>query len=196
MSETTQRFVLWALAILLVGGTILALRYARGYRPLAGLPGAESPLLPGDVGIRFENMTVAGRDGGKPAWTIRARQVETTRTRSHILFSGGVAASLLPGKARPAATVTASRAAYDAGKRTLSLHGDILCAVRDLRVRTNQLSWDAGSRLVRCPGAIRATDRRGTLSGENFAVNIRTREYTLRNIHLRFPVNEAGDLPL
>ncbi len=196
MSEQAQRVVLWGLAILLVGGTSLALRYARGYRPLAGLPGADAPLLPGDVGIRFENMTVAGRDRGKPAWTIRARRVETTRGRGRISFSGGVAASLLPGKDRPAATLTASSAAYDEIRRTLSLQGDILCAVRDLRVQTDTLFWDAGSRLVRCPGAIRATDRRGTLSGRDLAVNIRTREYTLRNIHLRFPVNEAGDLPL
>ena len=196
MSETTQRIVLWALAILLVGGTSLALRYARGYRPLAGLPGAEAPLFPGNVGIRFENILVAGRDRGKPAWTIRAGRVETSRTRGRIAFYAGVSASLLPGKDRPAATLTASSATYDEWKRTLRLQGDIVCAVRDLRVRTDALSWDAGSRFVRCPGPIRATERRGTLSGRDLAVNIRTREYTLRNVHLRFPVNEAGDLPL
>ena len=196
MSEKAQRIVLWGLALLLVGGTVLALRYARGYRPLAGLSGGESSLLPGDIGVRLEKLTVVGRDRGRSAWIIKAGRVETTRARSRILFSGGIIASLLPGKDRPAATLTAPAALYDEWGRKLDLQSDVVCAVRDLRVAAAALHWDIGSHLVRCPGAIRATDRRGTLSGEDFSVNIRTREYTLRNVHLRFPLNEVGELPL
>ena len=196
MSEKAQRIVLWGLAVLLVGGTALALRYARGYRPLAGLPVAEAGLLPADIGVRFEDVTLVGRDRGKRAWTLRAGRVETTRARHRIFFSEGITASLLPDKSRPAATLTAPRAEYDERGRTLRLQGAVVCRVGDLRVTAEALSWDAGSHLVRCPGPIRAADPRGTLRGENFAVDIRTREYTLRNVHLRFPVNQAGELPL
>lgn len=204
MSEKAQRIVLWGLAFLIVGGTILALRTARGYRPLAGLPGGGSSLLPGDIGLRLEKLTVVGRDRGRSVWIVRAGRVETTRDRNRILFFGGITASLLPSGSRPAAVLTAPSALYEERARRLSLPvpagttapESIVCTVRDLRVTATALQWDVGSHLVRCPGAIRALDRRGTLSGSDFQVNIGTREYVLRRVHLRFPLGAAGDLPL
>ena len=195
MSDKAQRIVLWTVAILLVVGTSLALRYARGYRPLAGLGPAGSPF-PGSVGIRLHGIQVVGRHQGTAAWTLKAGRVETTRARNRIDFSGGIVATLLPVQGRPAAALTAPSATYDNLARALRLSGDVVCTLRDLRVTASSLVWDAGSNVVLCPGAVRATHPRGAVDGDGLTINIRTREYSVRNVRARFPVNSIEDLPL
>ena len=187
MSDKTQRILLWVLAILLVGGTGLALRYAQGYRPLTGL-GGTSNTRSNDLGIRFDRIKVIGRDKGKPAWTVTAGRVETSRAQNRFTFSGGIQARLLAVSGRPAALLTAPSAVYDNFRRVLQLSGSIVCTVRDLRVTASQLDWTTGSNLVRCVGPVRATHPRGELNGEQLTMNIQTRETTLRNARGRIYV--------
>jgi lipopolysaccharide export system protein LptC len=195
MPDKAQRALLWSLAVLLVVGTGLALRFARGYRPLAGLPA--SPVLTApDVGVRFDKITMIGRENNRQAWKVVARRVETTRARSRFTFGGGVRASLSPGKDRPATTVTARDAVYDSLERRLRLGGGVVCRVRSLRVETSAAEWQAGTDVVFCPSRVRATDGRSELIGERLRVNIRTRELSLQNIRARFPVDAVGELPL
>ncbi len=188
MTDKTQRLLLWILAILLVGGTGLALRYARGYRPLTGLSGGSSALT-GDVGIRFEKIKVIGRHKGKRAWTITAGRVETSRAQNRFTFSGGIQARLLAVSGRPAALLTAPTAVYDDLLRVLQLSGSIVCKVRDLQVTATDLDWNTGSKQVRCKGPVRATHPRGELNGEQLTINIQTRETTLRNARGRIRVD-------
>lgn len=190
MSDRAQRITLWILAVLLVTGTSLALRYARGYRPLAGLPA--SSAFPPNVNLRFEDIRVVGRSKGRPAWVLTAGRVETTRSRSRIEFADGVGATLLQ-NGRPAANLSAPTASYDTVSRSLRLWGSIVCHVRNLRVSTPVLFWDAGSNLVRCPGLVRITHARGDVRGEQLTVDIRGHEYTLRNVHAEFDVDPFGD---
>ncbi len=188
MTDRAQRIALWIIAVLLVVGTSLALRYARGYRPLAGLGGG-TPVFPADVGIRFDRITVIGRDKGRPAWTLKAGRVQTTRSRSRVDFSGGIQAALLD-KGKPAATLTAPTATYDNFARALRLSGNIVCTVRDLRISTGALNWDAGSNLVRCPGPVRATLRQGEVTGADLTLDLRTRTVTVRNAEANTTVED------
>jgi hypothetical protein len=195
MTDRAQRIALWIVALLLVVGTGLALRFARGYRPLAGLSSPGSPL-PADVGVRFDGITVVGRHKNRPAWTLTAGRVDTTRSRSRVEFSGGIRAALLPDKGRPAATIAAPAASYDALSRILQVSGNIVCRAGDLRINTASAQWEAGSNTVRCPGAVLAAHPRGEVRGEQLVVNIRTREYTLRNVRAGFRVDPTEELPL
>ena len=190
MSEKTQRIVLWVLAILLVGGTGLALRFARGYRPLAGLPG-DAPSLPLEISVRFRGLRVFGRDRGRPAWTLTAGQMDTTPAHARIQFSRGITAVLLD-RGKPAATLAAPAALYDSLVHTLHLTGAITGSFHNLRVTTSLLDWDTGSQIVRCPGAVHAVHPRGELSGNRLLLNLRTQEYTLEQFHLRAHIDETA----
>jgi hypothetical protein len=194
MTDRAQRIALWTTALLLVVGTGLALRYARGYRPLTGFA-SDGPAFPADIGIRFDGITVIGRHKGRPAWTLKAGRVETTRSRDRFDFSGGIEAKFLE-KGKPAATLTAPAATYDNLTSALRLSGDIVCRIRDLRITTEALSWNSGSRLVRCPGLVRAASGRGEASGEQLTVDIRTRDFALRNVRARFRVDNLQEPPL
>ena len=195
MTDRAQRIALWTLALLLVAGTGLALRYARGYRPLAGLTNQGS-LFPSEIGIRFDGITVVGRHKGRPAWTLKAGRVETTRSRSRVDFTGGIEAGLLPSKGVPAATLTARAAAYDNGARALRLWGDLVCTVRDLRITAGALTWDAGSNLVRCPGPVHATFRQGQITGQDMTVDLRTRTLTVRDAKANITLEDLQESPL
>lgn len=189
MSERAQRFVLTFLALALVVGTGLALRYAAGYRPLAGLPGSP-PLLPPDVGIRFEGVRVTGYLKGKPAWTGVARRIETTRARSRFDLSGGATLTLLQ-RGKTAATLTAPTASYDAYAKRLTVTGDIACQMPDLHVSSNLLFWTAGTSEVFCPGSVRAQMPQGEVNGEQLVVNLDTRAFSCRRVRGRFRVDES-----
>lgn len=194
MSDKAQRVVLWTLALLLTVGTGLALRYARGYRPLAGFGGTSLP--PRHLGIRFDGIKAVGREGGRRSWVLTAGRMETTPSRTQLLFSDGIRATLFPLKNRPAATLTARSATYDDTRRALQIAGSIVCTVRGLRLLGETVEWDAGSSVVRSPGAVRAVHPRGEVRGEQLTINIRTGEYTLRNIQAEFRVDPSEELPL
>lgn len=92
MNDRAQRVLLWVLAVLLVGGTGLALRYARGYRPLAGLGSSPSSNpLADQSAVRFEKFTLSGWDRGARLWTLRAGVVGMTQMQDRTVLSGGVA---------------------------------------------------------------------------------------------------------
>lgn len=199
MSDRAQRIVLWCLAVLLVVGTGLALRYARGYRPLVGLTPTDASALPGDVTLRFEGIKVVGRSNNQPAWRLTADRIDTTRSRSRLDFSGNIEASLLQsGKAR--AIFTAPFATFDANARALQATGNLLCRVRspkrlndtknELRIETSLLNWIVGSDLILCPGIVRATLPGVEVKGQQFQVDLRTRKYSLKNVTASFVVEE------
>jgi hypothetical protein len=194
MTDRAQRLVLWIVALALVAGTGLALRFARGYRPLAGLPPVPSPFDRGDGGLRFDGVTVVGRDRDRAAWTVNAGRVETTRSRGRVTFAGGIRADLLDAAGKSSATLTAPTATYDDLGRRLRLEGKIVCRVRDLSVTATRLEWDVGADQIRCPGPVRATLPRGEVRGEQLTVDVRSRAFRLRNVAARFLVNEAQDL--
>lgn len=200
MSDRAQRILILLLAIGLVGGTVAALKYARGYRPLAGL-GPAGPSGPGDIGIHFQDVKVIGRKDNKRAWTLRADTVDTTRSKSRVAFQGNIRAELLEGK-QVRAIVTAPQANFDVNAKVLAASGDLTCRIRptnprqkdDLVVRTDQVYWNVGAKTVLCPNTVTVTAPNASVTGRQLDINIATRDFTLTNFRADFAVEE-GDAP-
>lgn len=151
--------MLWILAILLVGGTGLALRFARGYRPLAGL----SPVPPDadefrQPALRFGKITVSGRERGRHAWRLRAGGVELTRAQDRLVFVGGVSFD----KLRPApsrekagrafAWTLSARAAEVTGAQT-GENANFSFSGGDLRARLFKADGKTVAATLSSPGA-------------------------------------------
>lgn len=201
MTERAQQLLLWSLAIVLVVGTALALRYLKGYSPLAGFAPSSSPL-PAGIVLRFDRVRAVGRSENHPAWTLTADNVDTTQGRTRVTFRGNVHAELLQqGKAR--ATMTADRAVYDPQQKVLAVDNGISCKVRDpatgrntLQIHADDIQWQVNSHLVRSSGLVRATfDNGDTVQGDQMALDIQTRDMSLKNIRATFYVQEGGDTP-
>lgn len=188
MSEHLQRATLALAAFLVVGGTILALRFARGYRPLTGFAAIGPPALTVQ-GLRFENVRVIGRHENKPAWRATAQRVDTDRARFRISFHGGVVAELFrDGKVR--AVVTAPSAVYEEGARRFVLYGDVRCRVRELVVATTTAEWYVGTRMIRLPQPVRAQLGDNWFEGAALDVDLITRKYTVQRPRAVFPLRE------
>ena len=200
-----QRYMLWIFAALLVAGTGLALRYAKNYRDQAAslLPGAGGMFLPGGVDLRFHHVRIVGRKNNQKAWTIRTDRIDTTKTRNRVDFSGNIEAVLLQ-SGKPRAKFSAPFATYDTQAQNLSAYGKLTCDIWDAKqgqdaapfhIEAGQLWWGIGSETVRCAGKARATAPGATVSGDDFTINLRTRDYTLQNLNARFTIQEDGQLP-
>ena len=137
-----------------------------------------------------------GLEGTSPTELLRAGRAETTRARNRVLFSEGILARVLPAGGKAGATLTARDAVYDDLAHALSLSGNIVCSLPDLRIDTEQASWSAGSNVILCPSTVRASSSRGEVDGEQLTVDMRTKEFSLRNVRARFFVDETGKLPL
>src|SRR5262245_16387438 len=119
MSERAQRLLLWTLAAALVAGTAFSLRFARGYRAVAGLAPV-TPGLPPNVILRLGGIRTEGRRDGRRAWTLRADRVDTTRSHDRVDFAGNVKATLLLPDGKPRATIAAPSASYTDNNKSLS----------------------------------------------------------------------------
>lgn len=211
MSERLQRYLLWFLALTLVLGTGLALKYVRGYRPVAGYAFVNPSELPGDIALRFENVRAVGRSNNQRAWVLTAKRIDTTRTRSRIDFSGGVEATLLD-QGVPRAVFHAPQATFDSGAKLLVAAGQIDCTVRPaksgggpqigdagkpLHFETTQVIWNVGSRTVMCPGTVEVETPGLQVRGVNLTVDLRTREHSLKQFQATMTLNDdaSSDLP-
>ncbi len=160
MNDRTQRFLLWILAILLVGGTGLALRFARGYRPLAGLSsGAAYPNAADQPALRFGKITVSGRERGSVAWRVRAGGIEMTRERDRFVFTGGVtfdklrpaASGKTPGSPRAAWTLSAQTAEVTGAQ--MGQNANFLFSGGNLRARLLKTDGKTVAATLSSPGA-------------------------------------------
>jgi LPS export ABC transporter protein LptC len=202
MADRIQRFFLWLLAIGLVGGTIAALRYATGYRHVAGL-GAPPPSLPPNVYLRLSGITVTGRKDGQVAYIVTADRIDSTRNRDRVEFVGNIRAELRQ-DGQPRATFTAEKAVYSEPTKMLTAEGksggQITAVVRgatpvpgrELAFETPRLTWNIGSRQVFCPDAVRLAVKDLTLEGIQLSVDLNTREFTLNRWKGTFSVDEES----
>jgi lipopolysaccharide export system protein LptC len=200
MAERIQRFLLWVLAIGLVVGTAAALRYATGYRHVAGL-GAPPPSLPPDVYLRLSGITVTGRKDGRAAWVVTADRIDSTRNRERVEFVGNIRAQLLQ-NGQPRATLRAEKATLSevtkiltaegrpGGKLTGVVRGADAAPGRELTFETGQLTWNIGSRQILCPGPVRLAVKGMTLEGVQLAVDLNTKRFSLNEWNGTFPVGE------
>jgi hypothetical protein len=195
MSDRAQRAVLWILAISLVVGVALGLRYARGYRQLAGF-GTVGPMMPENVGVELNKVRIIGRDKNKKAWVVRAGRINTTRTRTRFEFEDGISAQFLRDE-KPRAVVTAPRAVYEAASKTFTVNGGVVCRVRDLTVRTPSVFWTVGENILRCPetgSAVLPGAGGGTLRGQNVTINITTRDIKAEKVSVKLQIEgDAAD---
>jgi lipopolysaccharide export system protein LptC len=175
MSERAQRWLLWILALVVVAGTAVALRFARGYR------------------------AVAGRRNNRPAWTVRADRVDTTRSHDQVDFAGNVLAKLLLPDGKPRATITAPFASYTDYNKTLTATDKIVILVHsvaanvkdDLRVETEKVKWNVGARQVECPGSVRASLNASHVTGSSLTVDLKTRAFSLHHFNAILSLDDA-----
>lgn len=219
MSDRAQRFLLWMLTIVLIGGTVYGLRYATGYRVAAGLTPAAPSLLPPDVNLRLSRVRAIGRDRGQVAWTVQADRIDTTRSRDRLQFVGNVRATLLQ-KGKPHTVFSAPYAEYQTVAKRLTalgtvppaassplapsgavapaLAGLVVCTVqgsqsngRDtLRVETGEASWDVGGKKIVCPGHVKATRGTSVVQGDAFEADVQTRDFHVSRFSAQFEVGE------
>ena len=197
MSDRTQQVMIWMLTIVLVAGTIVALNFAKGYRPLAGIPGPSSALPP-EVALRFNQVRVVGRANNQRAWMLNADHIDTTRSRTRIDFTGKIKAILLKDGKTTRATVTAGRASYDVLRQKLSASEGITCRVpggkngRDaIVIKGPDIEWEVGSQRVRSIGPVQATlDSGTTLQGTQVVVDLRTKNSSFTNVQGTIYVDE------
>ena len=198
MSDRAQQVFLWILTIVLVGGTVVALNFARGYRPLAGIPGPSS-LLPPEIGLRFNKVRVVGRADNQPAWILNADHIDTSRSHTRVDFTGKITATLLKDGKTPRATVTAGRASYDILRQKLSVSDGITCRVpgdkpgtTPLIINGPDLEWEVSSQIVRSNGPVKATfDGGDTIQGDQAVVDLKTKNKSFKNVHATFYVDEG-----
>ncbi|MES2459583.1 MAG: hypothetical protein V4671_03310 [Armatimonadota bacterium] len=205
MSDRTQQVLIWILTVALVAGTVIALNFARGYRPLAGIPGPTSSLPP-EIALRFNQVRVIGRSDNQRAWILNADHIDTTRSRTRVDFSGMISATLLKDGKTTRASVTAGRANYDLLRQKLSVSDGITCQVPAnksgkgaILIKGPDLEWEVGSQTIRSNGPVQATfDGRDTLQGDQVVVNLQTRDKSAKNVRATFYVDEdsaSSDVP-
>jgi hypothetical protein len=201
LSDRAQQVLIWILTILLVGGTVIALNFARGYRPLAGIPGPSSGLPP-EVALRFNQVRVIGRSKNQRSWILNADHIDTSRSRTRVDFSGKISAALLKDGKTTRATVTAGRANYDILRQKLSVSEGITCQVLGDKpgtipvvIQGPDLEWEVGSQIVRSNGPVHATlDNGDTIQGDQVVVDLKTRNKSFKNVRATFYVTEDSGM--
>ena len=206
-SDRIQRLFMWLIAIAVVGGTALALKYSRDYRPYVAFSSVSPGDMPANVALRFQDVRVAGRQNNRVAWTMKAGLVQTDQQRSRLDFSREVAAVLMD-NGKPRAKVTGPQAVYDTLAKQLVAAGNIQMNIfaqssnkagaADIRISAGTVIWSVGSQLVTCPGPVRASFPRGTIEGTDLSVDLRTRAHSLHNIKASVTLDDSaanGDLP-
>lgn len=187
MSEQAQRILLWCAAVLIVVGTAVALRYAQGYRAIAGIP-AIGQLLPPNVNMRLEHLTIKGRKDNRPAWTLTADRLDSSKLRDRIDFTGPIQATLIrDGVTR--AILTAATASYVDPPKVLTVSGNLKAVLRgdkqearpDVHFETDKIIWNVGANTADCPGKARLTYGDSYAEGEQLKIDLKTRDYSLRN---------------
>ncbi len=199
MSDRAQQVLIWMLTIVLVAGTVVALNFAKGYRPLAGIPGSPSALPP-EVALRFNDVRVIGRANNQRAWVLNADHIDTTRSRTRIDFTGKINGTLLKDGKTTRATVTAGRASYDVLRQKLTVSEGITCRIPGtkpgkgpLLITGPDLEWEVSSRTVRSVGPVVVTfDGGDTLPGDQVVVDLKTQNKSFKNVHATFYVEEEN----
>ena len=198
MSENAQRIFLWCVAIALILGTAIALKYAPGYRAVAGATGG-GELLPPNVSLRLKKLTIKGRKDGKLAWTIKADQLDATRLRDRMDFIGHIEAAFVrDGITR--AKITAASAAYTDPPKVLTVSGNLKAVLRgdiqenkpDLRFEAPQVIWNVGAQKVSCPGKVRLDLGEDFVEGKQLEIDLKTQEYKMSKVSGRVMVDEAN----
>jgi hypothetical protein len=198
VSDRAQQVLIWILTLVLVAGTVIALNFARGYRPLAGIPETSSALPP-EVALRFNQVRVVGRAHNQRAWLLNADHIDTTRSRTRVDFSGKISATLLKDGKTPRATVTAGRATYDILRQKLTVSDGITCRVPGdktgadaILIKGPDLEWEVGSQIVRSIGPVQATfDGGDTIRGDQVVVDLKTRDKSFKNVRATFYVDDT-----
>jgi len=210
-TDRLQRLIMWIAAVTLVVGTILALRFVRGYQPAAGFNYPTPGDMPANVALRFENVRVTGRKNNQPAWTLTAGKVETDRDHTTLNFSQQIAATLID-SGQPRAYITAPVATYESVARMIVAAGRIQCRVypksaakngvkstathsssQDLVIDANEVVWNVGTQLVTCRGPVHATEPGGTVDGDELVVNLLTQDMSVQNMHGQVSLDDTDD---
>jgi LPS export ABC transporter protein LptC len=196
MPERLQRFLLWFIALGLTVGTGVALRFAGGYRRMAGF---ENPVtLPPNVTLRLNDVSAVGRKNNQKAWSLTAKQVDSSKDRSRVDFVGDINV-VLYSEHKPRATVKANTATYLAPNQTLIVGGGVVGVLKDpqsgtddLKLETNQVQWSIGGRQVNAPNAVTLTLKDGRITGTNMTVDLTTRDYSMDNFEADLALDTAA----
>jgi hypothetical protein len=204
-TDRLQRLIMWVIAVTVVGGTILALRYVRGYRPAAGLVFPGTTDMPANIALSFDNVRSVGRKGNKRAWTLTAGKVQTDRDHTTLNFSDHIIATLLD-NGTPRAIISAPQATFDANARLLVAAGRIECTVfpkigdsrgikkasSNLVMEAQEVVWNVGTHTVVCRGPVHATLDGDDLSGNDLSVDLDTRDMAMNQFHATLMLDDSS----
>lgn len=186
MSERIQQILIWVAAIALILGTGVALRYAGGYRQMAGL--APPPNLPPNISLRLKGVRASGRHNHELAWNMKADQVDSTRDRTKMDFLGNIVMKMFTSN-QERGTMTANTATYLSLNQMLTVSGNVVGTLRDpqmargeaFRLNTDVVHWNIGARHAICPNAVTITLKDGVIHGNQLDVDLKTRDHTMQN---------------
>ena len=150
MSMNPVRRILVGLVTLCAVGAAGALWRASRFRPPIPFGAPLRTGLPGDVGLRFTDVRLVGRSGGKRAWLLDAGRVDSARSRSRLELTSGIKATALEnGNAR--ATMVAPDALYEPLFHRVTASGGIVAT---------PLENGKPQAIVKAPRATYALDRK------------------------------------
>jgi LPS export ABC transporter protein LptC len=200
MPERVQQVLIWIAALVLIVGTGVALRYAGGYRQIAGI--TTPTVLPPSVSLRLKDVRAAGRTNNRLAWTLKADQVDSTRDRTKVDFQGNILMRMFT-SGRERGTLTSRAATYLSRNQMLSVSGDVVGVVRDpkaplsesLRLATDTVHWNVGARHAICPNEVTITLKDGVVRGNQLSVDLKTRDHTMRDFEAEFRVDASQEAP-
>lgn len=199
MKERLAPVALTLAMLALAAGIVLALR-AGASRPL---PAGDTPAaVPGRT--RFRDLVVVGRARGVRAWEVHAPAIETDRASDRVDFTGGIRATLLQ-DGRERVRCQAPSARYEAGAGRLSAAGGVVAQVLPptraddddlppsagtLTLRTPEIVWSVGARVLDCPRTVDISFGRGEARVDSLRLNLKTRALDCQRFRGRFLVQE------
>lgn len=152
---------------------------------------------PAQALMQLFDANAVGYEEGALAWEFRARFIETAKTAPTTTIEGITSGRAFDSEGE-VFCLSATRAVYEARKRTLTVEGGIQMDFRDSnRLECARMIWDARSRVLRSPGSVRLwLGSRGSLSGRNLVADMESEEITMDDVEatlrLAAPEGEAG----
>lgn len=163
MNATATRMLT---TVLILGGVALgwvALRYVKDFKPPTPFAPPTRPLMPADVGLSLSDVHLVGRSEGRRAWTLSARTVEGTRSRTRLTLRGNIEAIPLEKDGKtPQGSVKAPQATYDTLEKRIVAEGGIRALIREkgqpkAQIRAPRASYDMKAKQLGATGGAAVT---------------------------------------
>lgn len=178
-----------AAAVVMIGLIVASFIWLKDYRPF-GSP--QPPSAMADIGLRLDNVELAGRSDGNRAWQMQAKQVEVSTDRQTTVFRN-ISNCVVYDHEEPAASLRAAKVTYSSFNRDLVAEGGIkMTADNKMSVGTNTLRWSFLTRKLVCPDKLSFSMGAAKGSAVSLDADLANDVVLIRKVNLRFPSNEQA----